>query len=83
MAVRGAAGVGGHKGGVGGANVIDAGGTNRWVDGGGGKQSYLVLEGDAHWKVMDEMIKEGRTPPVLLEMKDEIDRLLCRKPTPG
>lgn len=79
-AVRGATGVGGHKGGVGGKNMVDDGGTNHWVPGTGSTQSYLVLEGDAYWKKMDEDIRAGHGPPTLTEMKDEINRLLCRPP---
>jgi len=48
-AVRGVAGVGGHRGGVGGTNVVDAGGVNRWVTTKDSNHSYLALEGDEEW----------------------------------
>ena len=33
------------------------------------KQSYLVLDGDAPWKLMDAQIKAGRTPPILRDFE--------------
>lgn len=88
-AVRGVASVGGHKGGVGGVNVVDRGGTNHWAqrraeDGASAsKHSYLVLEGDKNGKLMEADIAAGRPAPILGEMHDEINRLLCRKPEPA
>ena len=81
LAVRGAAGVRGRKGGVGGTNVVDRGGTNHWRDGSSSnKHSYLVLEGDrSDWP--DEVFaQEAPVTPALTEMRDEIDRLLCLPP---
>jgi hypothetical protein len=49
MAVRGVAGVGGHKGGVGGTNVVDPGGTNHWDDSKDSNHSYLAMDGDEAW----------------------------------
>ena len=83
MAVRGPEGVRGSKGGVGGTNVVDQGGTNHWRVGSNpaaSKHSYLVLDGDrADWP---ESVFAAQAPvtPALTEMRDEINRLLCRPP---
>ena len=81
LAVRGAQGVRGHKGGVGGTNHVDAGGTNHWVRGPPtSRHSYLVLDGDrADWP--EQVFYDERpVTPALQEMKDEINRLLCLPP---
>ena len=80
-AVRGVESMGGSKGGLGGTNVVDRGGTNHWEMGDGkSNQSYLVMEGDKPMKELNAEIAAGRPPPILAEMRDEIDRLLCREP---
>lgn len=79
-AVRGVESIGGHKAGYGGVNVVDRGGTNHWRPGTGSRQSYLALRGDKHWREIDADIAAGRPPPILDEMRDEIDRLLCITP---
>jgi len=95
MAVRGVEGAGGHKLGEGGVNVIDPDGTNRWREGSGSRQSYVAMDGDEAWfeslwgridddeLVLDGMYEDvrwGRAPPILDEIKGEIDRLLCMRP---
>ncbi|KAL3892976.1 MAG: hypothetical protein SGPRY_014597 [Prymnesium sp.] len=81
VAVRGAEEVGGHLEGLGGFNLIDPNGTNVWHAGSAPqkRQSYLRLEGDNHWKVMEEKLKkQGHAPAAELELQREINRLLCR-----
>jgi len=95
MAVRGVEGAGGHKLGEGGVNVIDPEGTNHWREGSGSRQSYVAMDGDEAWfeslwaridddeLVLDGMYEDvrwGRAPPILDEIKGEIDRLLCMRP---
>ena len=95
MAVRGVAAIGGHTGGEGGYNMIYPNGTNHWREGGGGRQSYLALDGDEGWlgsiwawaksdndvlPAMEEDVRMGRAPPILAELQSEINRLLCMRP---
>ena len=44
-------------------------------------QSYLAMEGDGPWKAMETRARQRGGPPRVVEdLKQEIDRLLCRSP---
>ena len=44
-------------------------------------QSYLAMEGDGPWKEMETRARQRGGPPRVVEdLKQEIDRLLCRSP---
>ena len=84
-AVRGPANINGFKGGLGGRNVVrhDGGNSNWQAAAPGAKpshQSYLVLEGDQPWQLMEHNSTQvGRAAHEAL--RAEIDRLLCLPPT--
>ena len=91
-AVRGVENVHGRKLGAGGHNVVDPNGTNVWYDGDDAesRQSYMALKGDIFYKDLEERQKEsqqgargrvpGGLPSTTIDLKEEIDRLLCIPP---
>ncbi|KAL1522516.1 hypothetical protein AB1Y20_017503 [Prymnesium parvum] len=81
-AVRGVHEVGAHVEGRGGFNWIDPNGTNIWNGGTDPerRQQYLVMEGDQHWKLMEDDLKRGIQPQAQLDVQYEVNRLLCRPP---